>query len=442
MSTQNLFEPLLDKARALGAEADIIVDRKQSLSLKARAGDLEEQAVSATCTVGMRVIKDRRVGIAYSEATDSEALEQMLEQALLNAQFSKPDPYQLIPANDQDLRTDDSLLCPDSTMTTEERIDLALYLETTLAKREFIRNVPYNGLREAVNERQVLSTQGLRALSRSRVNSLFAYALAADGDITAMAGHGQAARVGETLSADALIDAIHRDATALLKGKPVPSNHYDVIFDTEAQSDLLSAFASVLSGKKAQDGVNPWREQLGKSVAASGFNLVDEALNKEGFGYELFDAEGTACGRTSIIEGGVLQTLLHNSASARYFGLDSTGHAQRGPRSSLGVSAHQLAVTPGKATESDLQSGEYLVLTDLDGLHSGVNALSGDFSLGASGYLCRNGERIQPVRGITVAANFYQLLHRIAAIGNSQHWNWQRSTLLPAIRFSDVAISG
>ena len=75
-------------------------------------------------------------------------------------------------------------------------------------------------------------------------------------------------------------------------------------------------------------------------------------------------------------------------------------------------------------------------------LMSGANAISGEFSFGASGYLCENGERFQPVRNVTVAGNFYQMLQNINMIGNRQHWNWQRSALMPSIRFADVAISG
>ena len=76
------------------------------------------------------------------------------------------------------------------------------------------------------------------------------------------------------------------------------------------------------------------------------------------------------------------------------------------------------------------------------GLHSGANAISGDFSFRASGYLCGEGQRVQPVRGITVAGNFYKMLKRIVAIGDTQQWNLHKSMCLPAIRFANMAISG
>jgi PmbA protein len=108
----------------------------------------------------------------------------------------------------------------------------------------------------------------------------------------------------------------------------------------------------------------------------------------------------------------------------------------------LGVNLHQVEIARGTEALSSLHSGEYLEVTDLAGLHSGANAISGDFSFGASGYLCKNRERIQAVRGITVAGNFYEMLNKISMIGNQQSWDEGRSALMPSIRFSDVAISG
>ena len=143
-----------------------------------------------------------------------------------------------------------------------------------------------------------------------------------------------------------------------------------------------------------------------------------------------------------MIANGSLQTLIHHSATASYFDTETTGHASRGPRSTLGVSLHQGEIAAGAEDLPTLHSGEYLELTDLTGLHSGANAISGNFSFGASGYLCKDGERIQAVRGITVAGNFYEMLNKISMIGNQQHWNESRSALMPSIRFADVAISG
>lgn len=442
MHIPHFASQVLERVRQAGAEADLIVDEQESLSLKAREGTLEEQAISATRILGLRVVQQERIGIAYSEASDDAALEHLVEQALINARFNQQEAHERIAHNQQILTTDDQLLCPDNDLDIESRIELALYLERTLAEKPQIRNVPYNGVKEQLRHRQIFSTQGLHASTRQRTNALYAYALAADGEITAMAGSGHAARTGGQLDADKVIRQAHAEAVAILQGRGIPSKRYDVIFERETQEDLFSAFRLCWSGKSAQDGINPWREQVGQAVASPLLQFSDQPLNTAGFGYHLFDAEGTACSETPLVVDGVLQTLLHNSATASHFGIQSTGHAQRGPKSSLSVGMHQLCIAPGQTSARELTGGEYLEITDLQGTHSGANAISGDFSFGASGYLCRDGERLQPVRGITVAGNYYQLLKQITAVGDQALWNWQRSSLMPLLRFADVAISG
>ena len=73
---------------------------------------------------------------------------------------------------------------------------------------------------------------------------------------------------------------------------------------------------------------------------------------------------------------------------------------------------------------------------------SGANPISGQFSFGASGYLMKDGVRVQPVRNITMAGNFYEMLKKVSAVGDQLFWNQGKTDVMPHIRFSDVAISG
>ena len=442
MAANKLAEKVLSMVTDAGAQGDLIIDRGEALSLKAREGELEEYKVTSSQILGLRVISDGRVGTAYSEAVDDDALRSLVDQALVNASYAAPEVHEKIIANRQTLVTDDSLLCPTEEVSIDEKIELALKLERDLAAKDRVKNVPYNGVADSTGERHIFSTAGLQASSKSRMCSSYAYALIEEGDKNAMEGVGQASRLFSELDPDALVEEAWRNAIDILDGKPVPSAHYDVIFDQETQTSLFYVFSMMFSGKSAKDGVNPMRDKLGTDIADPRLTIIDQPLNTDGFGYSLFDAEGTATQALPLIEAGRLTTLIHNSATGAHFDLSTTGHATRGPRSTLGVGLHQLAVAAGDATEKDLHAGEYLLITDLTGLHSGANAISGDFSFGASGYLCKNGERIAPVRGITVAGNFYQMLKKISLIGDHPSWDWQRNALMPVIRFSGLAISG
>ncbi len=442
MGVESQAEQVLSLVREAGAEGDLIVDQSQAISLKARDGELEEHKVTSAKIFGLRVIADDKVGTAYSEAADAESLASLVEQALTNASYANPEVHEKILENSQKLSTNDELLCPVEDATIEDRIELALRLERELAAKERVKNVPYNGVQDGVGERHVFSTAGLHAASRSRACSAFVYALIEEGDKNAMEGAGQVARKLGSLDSDSLIEKVYQDAIAILDGEPIPSAHYDVIFDAEMQVSLFGVFSMMFSGKSAKDGVNPMRDKVGELVADPRLTIIDRPDRAEGFGYSLFDDEGTPADAFELIKGGTLSSLIHNSMTASYFNAKSTGHATRGPRSTLGVGLHQLEIAPGEASQSTLTDGQYLLVTDLTGLHSGANAISGEFSFGASGFLCEGDNRLQPVRNITVAGNFYTMLKNISLIGAEQHWNWQRSALMPSIRFADVAVSG
>ncbi len=439
---QNHAEFIFNNVTDASAEADLIIDQQQSLSLKANQGDLEEYKVSSTQIFGLRVIKDGKEGIAYSEADDQASLQSMVEQALLNASFSAPDKHEKLLQNKSELSTDDALLCPEDDSSIDEKIELVLQLEGELLAKPKIKNVPYNGVSSSVQEQHVFSTAGLQAHDKQRSFSAYAYALAEDGDKNAMEGIGQLQRLQKDVDKQAIITDVYQNCMAMLDGKPIPSKHYDVVFDKECQNNLFSVFSAIFSGKWAKDGFNPWREKVGEIVADERLRVFDSPLLADGFAYQLFDAEGTATARTSLISDGCLQTLLHNSVTASHFGVATTGHATRNPKSPLSVHVHQLEIAAGTASDSVFYAGEYVEITDLNGLHSGANPISGDFSLGASGYLCQEGERIQAVRGITVAGNFYKMLNNIVDIADKQVWNWQKSAVMPAIRFADLAVSG
>ena len=442
MTISDQANQVIDLVKAAGASGDLIIDQGESLSLKASDGELEEYKVSSSQIFGLRVIKDGKVGTAYSEAADSDALSSLVEQALTNASFTAIEVHENILSNEVTLKTDDLVLCPAEEVSIDEKVNFALRMESDLAAKDKVKNVPYNGVQDNTTQRHIFSSAGLNAYSKSRMCAAYAYALIEQGDKNAMEGIGQAARLFTALDANDIVEKAYTHTLNILDGSPVPSGHYDVIFDEEVQASLFGVFTLMFSGKSAKDGVNPMREKLGDSIADTRLNITDQPLSTEGFGYQLFDAEGTATQSTPLIVNGTLNTLIHNSATASFFDMQTTGHAARGPKSTMGVGLHQLEISAGSASQTDLFSGKYLLLTDLTGMHSGANAISGDFSFGASGFLYEDGQLRQPVRGVTVAANFYDMLNKISLVGDKQFWNWEKSALMPHLRFTDLAISG
>jgi len=434
-------QKILDSIKKHNATGDAIIDAGNALSLKANNGELEEYKVSSSQIFGVRVIKDNKVGTAYSEACDDAALELMVQQAVQNAGFSQAEPLETINTQTDQLTSDDSILNPEDNSSIDEKIAFLFELEASVLAGKDVKSVPYNGVNSTRSSRSIYTSSGLTAITSQRHSSAYAYALAQQADKNTMQGHGTLGRQFSELDLNSVTTNVLNNCASMLLGKPVPSKNYDVIFNEEMISKVFSVFAMAINGRSAKDAVNPWREKVGQPVANNQLTILDNPLNKQGFGYQTFDAEGYANQTTHIIKNGELKTLLHNSVTAKHFDVANTFNASRGPKSTLGVSAVQMEIKPGNG-QGEIYGGEYLLITELTGLHSGANAISGDFSFGASGYLCKDAEKIQAVRGITVAGNFYHMLNNIKAIGNIQKWNWAKSDLVVDIRFADLTVSG
>ncbi|WP_429108925.1 TldD/PmbA family protein [Aeromonas media] len=442
LDMNQLLARLLDKVATLGAEADVIANQEKAFSLKADKGELGEYKVTSSQQIGIRLIKEGRVGIAYSESLDEPALDAMVQDALDASRFAKVDPDQRITVQQNRLTTDCAEIHQTDTTAVEEKIALALRLEADMLALPDVTGAPYNGFFEGESRLWLANSQGTFCEHQEFSVGCHSSALIEREGRQSMHYQGQYARRFDELESQPLIRQIHAVADGLLMGEAVPSGRYSVLFSTNCFASLFGCFQGALSGKWAQQGINPWRDKVGQSVASRWLTLESRVHMPGGMNIKAFDGEGAATSDLLLIGEGELKTLLHNSATARHFGVASNGSAARSARSALDVTARHLVFGTGPHSEGEVQSGDYLELLKLDGLHSGADAVSGDFSFGASGFLCRDGVRVQPVRGITVAGNFYRLLGELEAVGNLLHHNDGKGFYAPLIRFGGLNVAG
>jgi PmbA protein len=152
--------------------------------------------------------------------------------------------------------------------------------------------------------------------------------------------------------------------------------------------------------------------------------VVDDPTNPASMGADSHDGEGLACRRNVLLDGGVLQGFLHNAYTGRRSGEGSTASAVRGARSMPGVGVHAPALVPGERSHDELVASidTGLLVQSMSGLHSGVNAVSGDFSVGAEGMMIRGGALAEPVREITIASTLQRLLLGVVEVGSDLEW--------------------
>lgn len=220
----------------------------------------------------------------------------------------------------------------------------------------------------------------------------------------------------KTLAKETVDDAILKASAGL-----VESGKYSVVLSGKQMRTILSAYVSAFSAKMAQMGMSLLAGKEGERIASDIVNITDDPM-REGVSIQTnFDAEGVAAYRKSVVEGGVLKTLLHNRETAKAQGVESTGNASKGSYASpVAVSPYAFCLEAGDKTEEELfaLAGNGLYITELKGLHAGANPVTGDFSIESAGFKIVDGKLGEAVKSFTIAGNFFELIKSIAALSD------------------------
>lgn len=437
-------EKAIQMALDCGAEmCDVIGARGSSFSLTAQEEKIDKYKVSSSQAMGIRVIKDQKVGLSYTESLDDEALSTMSKQAVEVSNYGGEDEFQRIDdAKETIIETHPNLYQQDET-DIQDKIKMTLELEAAVKRGgDKVKNSPYNGYGDGESEQVYVNHLGAYCYHRERSFSCYTSALTEFKGRQAMYGHSMVGRTFKELDPQICGDNALKYAIALLDGTAIATGKYDVIFAPDELDQLLGCFFSCFSGRAAMEDKSKFKDRLGDSVADPRLSLFDRPQYKEGFYYSSFDDEGMPRQDLSLIEGGILKNFYHNTCTARYFKCKTTGHGARSPKGGLGVSGTQIVIGKGDTSDTDIEAGRFLKVIGLKGLHSGTNAISGQFSLAVDGILMADGKVEQFVRDVTISGNFFSLLKQIEGIGTAVLANSSRSFFAPSIRFGGLSVAG
>ncbi len=408
-------------------QVEAYVARGRNTEIVVYDGGIESLSSATSEGVGIRVVVDHRQGFAYAGSLDDVVVAETLEEARDNAGFGTPDEHLGLATPDGVAPAELDLWRPELVdVTTERKVEMALELEKRVkAGDRRIRTVHSADYGDAMVEAAVATNTGISASHRRSSCYVSAYALAGDGDATQTGGGYSVGRSPDDLDIEeAAIDAVER-ATRLLGARKPPSARLPVVLDTRIATMLLRVLSGTLSGEAVLKGRSLFADRVGEQVAVPGLTLVDDPTNPDAYGAAAFDSEGLACRPNALVDEGQLQGFLYNTYAGRRAGVPSTASAVRGGfKSPPGVGCRALSLVPGTMTQDEIlaEVGEGLLVQEVSGVHSGVNAISGDLSVGAEGLMIRDGVLAEPVREITIASTIQRMLLDVVAVGNDLEW--------------------
>jgi PmbA protein len=444
----DLAADVVERARKGGADvAEAIARSGSELSTKVRLGQPELVQEAAYRGLGMRVIKDKRVALTSTSDLTPAGLSRFVADALELVEISQEDPF----AGPADPALISKGGYPEldlydprgGEISAAEAIELATRAEKAARSVDpRITNSDGATFSRTAGAFALVLSGGFRGGYAGSYGSLVVTPVADDEGAKKRRGYHWSAKrfLADLDSPEDVGREAARRTLRKLGARKVPTCEAPVVFDPDAARAILGLMAGCVMGSSI------WRKSSylvgreGTRVASDLVTIVDDPLIPRAPGSRPFDGEGLAARKNLVVENGILKTYLCDSYSARKLGRASTGNASRGGGGGVGPSTTNFLLLPTATKAADIVASTKrgLYVTDMMGF--GFNAVTGDFSRGASGFWIEDGQLAFPVSEITISLNVDQLWQRIDAVGDDL--DQRTSTASPTLRVSAMTIAG
>ena len=438
----------VEAALAAGAgEAEAYASRESGREVRVHGGEVESLTAATQSGIGVRAWIGNRVGYAYGTDFSETGVAAIAAAAAEAATVADEDEF-AAPPRPAPVEALAGLSDPSvSSWPAAKAAELALAVErTALAADRRVAGVEQAVYADAAERVAIASSTGVAGEYES--SSCFAYLQAlAEGEGARETGLGFGlARGPAGLDPEAIGAEGAARATAMIGATKPPSRSCPVVLDPTVAASFAGLIGGSLGANAVQRGRSPFAGRLEQELASEALALFDDGRDPAGPASAPFDGEGVPRRRTALIEGGRLRAYLYDTYTARRQGGESTGSAARhGYRSLPSVSASNLVVGSGSLSFAELlaEAGDGVFVTDVSGLHSGVNPVTGVFSVGASGHAIRACELAEPLREFTIAGDLVALLGAVRAAGAEARWvPFGGSVSTPPLLIGALAVSG
>jgi PmbA protein len=441
-------ELALEAAMAAGADqADAWCEDALNRTVRVYGGAVESVTEAGSRGAGLRVFKGERTGYAFGSDLSEKGLRDLARAATGAAAVTEPDEHAGI-QHDAAVAEVGPLASPEiERWSMEQRINLALAIERAARDRDpLVSNVEDTVYADSSGRVALANSAGFTGSFEQSQCYAYAYAFAGEGD-DRMTGMGVGVGRGPEALDPVAIGHEAADRAVSLHGARQPaSRRCPVVLDPYVAASFVSVIGRTLSADAVQRGRSLFAGKEGERIADRRLRLTDDGTVPDGLATAPFDGEGMPQQRTALIEDGTLRGFLFDAYTGRRGDHRSTGNGIRGSyRTPPSVGTTNLVVEPGEASEEELlaAAGDGFYVMSVSGLHSGVNPISGTFSVGATGRLIQGGELAEPAREATIASDLVGMLGAIGGVGAEARWvPFGGSVYVPPMLITDMTIAG
>jgi PmbA protein len=406
-------------------DADAYAERTVEREIRVYDGGVESLTDATSRGVGVRAFVGGRWGYAYGTDLTDEGLRELAAAAHEAAAVADSDEFAGLPDEAGSTDVGELRSTELAQWSTEQKVELALEVERRARSHPQVTQVEQVVYADSDGEAALANSRGFAGSFASSAAWSYASAFAGEGE-DLMTGLGLGIGRGpEALDASAIGNEAAERAAALAGARQPSGRRCPVVFDAFVAASFLGFIGEMLSADAVQRGRSLFAGREGEEIANPRLRLADDGTAPDGLATAPFDGEGSPRRRVPLVEDGRLATFLFDARTARKAGRSTTASSVRTSyRTPPSVGIGNLVVEPGESSLEDLlgEAGDGLYVMDVVGLHSGVNPVSGTFSVGATGRLIEGGELGAPVREITIASDLVTMLRSIDGLGSDSRW--------------------
>jgi len=440
---------IFNKAKEVGIEdLEIYYSQGRDLSIKVFQKEIDGYKLAEAEGLGLRGKYNQEMGYSYTEKVDETSLDFLVENLIENAKNIDREDKEEIFEGAKEYKKVNNFNNNLEKIEETDKINFVKNLEDeALRIDDRIKSIQECVYGDGFSETIISNTKGLNLKDKSNLAYTYVGVVAKEGkDIQSGFAYKVTNDFKELNFKDIANEAVE-EAISKLGAKSIKSGKYPIVLRNNAAAEILEAFSSVFSAERVQKNLSLLKDKLHEKIASEIITLVDNPYMDKGYASSAFDSEGVPTKEKNIIEKGVLNTYLHNLKTALKDGVDSTGNASRSSyKSSIGISPTNMYIEPGEKKLDALINGveEGLMITDVQGLHAGLNPISGDFSLSAQGFLIQKGEIKEPVNQITISGNFLEMLKNVEEVGKDLRFGLPSNAYIgsPSLKIKNLDVAG
>ena len=412
-----------DKFFALAKEAglsevELYISESHTLSISMFHGEVDEYKDNNGYSILARGILNGKCGSASADVWNKEKAAWLIKEIVANAKvIENDDPIFIFKGSEKYHKVNTFNKDLENVKTDDVLANLAVIEKECRSLDPRIIEVAGTEYEQCSEKVTLVNSNGLNLVQKNNYYYYVAQCMAREGEQT-KSGYdfffdNDASKFDVKKFAKKVVD----ETVSQLGGEACASNKYKAILHPDVVSSLIKAYIGHANSEEVQKHSSLFIGKIGQKVASKKVTIEDRPLQKNPFA-RWFDDEGVATYNKAIIKNGVLQTYLYNLTTAAKEGVQTTGNGYGGGKK--GVASTFLYLKPGKKSLDELfqEVGNGVFITDVSGLHAGLNPQSGNFSLQSTGFMIENGKKGKPLDLITISGNLLEIFQDVIEVGN------------------------